>query len=201
MPRPSHPTLPHPSRAHSGGIGPGPELLGLGCRTAALAHVTKPQEIGARGMPALSTSVACVIMPLTLHTCWLLEASTETLNRASPRTPGLTPTMPRGLPAPWVSLLPENQTLVEDKLEPISPQTWGLSPGDAACQDGICVFGDGVANPGSQSCGLFQALLGTALPPEPQKCYRLRVLWWTPPLLPASQWAQVPVAGCQVSGP
>lgn len=117
-------------------------------------------------MPALSTSVARVIMPLTLHTCWLLEASAEHLSRASPGTPGPTPTTPRGLPAPWAPLLPANQTQVE-KAELVSPQTWGLSPGDATCQDGICVFGDRVANPSSQGCRLLQALLGTALPPVP----------------------------------
>lgn len=126
-------------------------------------------------MPALSTSVACVIMPLILHTCWLLEASAECVSRASPRIPGLTPTMPRGLPAPWVPLLPANQTQVEEKPELVSPQTWGLSAGDAACRDGICVFGDRVANPGSQGCGLLQAFLGTALPPSPRSAIDLPV--------------------------
>ncbi|XP_045880542.1 protein GUCD1 isoform X5 [Meles meles] len=84
-------TLPHPSRANSGGLGPGPKLLGLGCRAAASAHVTKPQRVlGARDLHALSASIVPVVMPLTLCTCWLLEASPEHLSRASPRIPNLT---------------------------------------------------------------------------------------------------------------
>ena len=116
-------------------------------------------------VPALSTSVARVIRSLTQHTCWLLEASAEHLSRASPGTPGLTPTMPRG--PPQSPLLPANQTQVE-KPDIASPQTWVPSPGEAACQDGIGVFGDHVANPGSQGWGLLPG----GLPPVPQKCYR-----------------------------
>lgn len=64
------------------------------------------------------------------------------------------------------------------------------------------MFGDHVAKPGPQGCGLLQALLGAALPPLPQKCYRPPcALWWMPPLLPASQWTQVPVAGFKASRP
>lgn len=61
-------------------------------------------------MRALSASIVRVIVPLTLCTCWLLEASPEHLSRASPRIPGLTRTVPRGLPALWVPVLPANQT-------------------------------------------------------------------------------------------
>lgn len=80
--------------------------------------------------------------------------------------------------------LPANQTQGRGEPELISPQTWGLSPEDATCQDDVHVFGDHVANL-----------------PIPQKYYGPPcALWWMPPLPPASQWTRIPVAGGEASG-
>lgn len=68
MPRPSDPTLPGPSWAHSGGPGPGAGLLGLGCRASALGHVTKPQgTLGGCSTPDSSTSGECHHATYPLH--------------------------------------------------------------------------------------------------------------------------------------
>lgn len=76
-------------------------------------------------------------MPLTPHTYWVLEAPPE-LSRA-PQDPSLTWTAP-GHPAPRVPLRPASQPGLGEPPGPVSPQTWGPSPREVACQDSMCVW-------------------------------------------------------------
>lgn len=81
--------------------------------------------------------VVSAIMPLSLHTRWVLETPPE-LSRA-PQDSSLTPTA-QGHPAPRAPLLPQANR-AGGAAGPVSPQTWGLSPRrEVACQDSMCVW-------------------------------------------------------------
>lgn len=133
-----------------------------------------------------------VIMSLTQHACWLLEVSLEHLSRASPRTPSLTPAVPRGHPAPGVPLLPMSQTLGWGRgLSPLSTDLGPKPLRDVAHQDSICVFGD---------CSQHQPRwnLSSSFSLEMLQSPRCPFVDALPAA--ASQWAQVPAAGCKASG-
>lgn len=133
-----------------------------------------------------------VIMSLTQHACWLLEVSLEHLSRASPRTPSLTPAVPRGHPAPGVPLLPMSQTLGWGRgLSPLSTDLGPKPLRDVAHQDSICVFGDcsqhqprwNLSSPfslemlQSPRCPFVDAAARCSLPVGPSPCSWLQGLW------------------------
>lgn len=72
--------------------------------------------------------VVSAIVPLSLHTRWVLETPPE-LSR-TPQDPSLTPTA-QGHPAPRAPLLPQAPS-------PLRPGD--SAPGEVACQDSMCVW-------------------------------------------------------------